>query len=78
MAQGRIWVKNKTKPGSETELDDLNSFLTSDLENICHVTSYDCLFVKTENQKWGGEFTYDGYRLERFSYYVVMPYTNLS
>ena len=86
MAQGRIWVKNRkiydsgeiywktTKPGSETELDDLNSFLTLALENICHVISYDCLFVKTENRKWGAEFTYE---LDCFSYYSVMPYMNL-
>ena len=89
MAQGRIWVKNRkiynsgeiywktTKPGSETELDDLNSFLTLALENICHVTSYDCLFVKTENRKWGAEFTYDGYQLDCFSYCSIMFYMNL-
>ena len=50
------------------------NLITSDLENIYHVTSYDCLFVQTENRKWGTEFTYDDFRLERFSHDVVLPY----
>ena len=36
------------------------------------MTGYDCFFAQTENRKWGAEFTYDEYRLERFSYCMVI------
>ena len=90
MAQSLICIKSKNsenfsvihqnafKLGYNIKHDDLNSLMALSVDKMGHVTCYECFIGLSRNWEWGGEMSYNRYKLKCYGSWLVAPYMVLA